>query len=60
MEKYFLKRLVVKKKMLVFKDGDNKEIPVPEEKRGKPCLSDEQIEELAELGKKIKIIMAFQ
>ncbi|TSC63638.1 MAG: pyruvate, water dikinase, partial [Microgenomates group bacterium Gr01-1014_93] len=38
--------------MLVFKDGQNKEVPVPN--GDEPALTDEQIKELAEIGLKIE------
>ncbi len=40
--------------MLVFQEGANKEIPVPENKRSQSALSDDQIKKLALLGKKIE------
>lgn len=40
--------------MMVFKDGDNQEISVPEGKKDKASLAEEQIEELATLGIKIE------
>lgn len=40
--------------MLVFQEGANKEVPVPENKKSQPTLSDEQIKNLALLGKKIE------
>ncbi len=40
--------------MLVFEDGQNQEIAVPEDKKSQEKLSEEQIKELAKLGKKIE------
>ena len=40
--------------MLVFQDGQSKEVPVPKNKRFKPSLSEIQIKELTNLGMKIE------
>ncbi len=40
--------------MLVFQDGENQEVPVPEEKKDKPALTDEQVKELVKLAIKIE------
>lgn len=40
--------------MLVYADGENREVSVPEHKRDKPVLSDEQVKELAALAIRIE------
>lgn len=40
--------------MLVYQEGENKEVSVPEDKRFLPSLTDEQVVELVSLGKKIE------
>lgn len=40
--------------MLVFKDGQNIEVVVPEDKKSQPAITDAQVQELAELGKRIE------
>ncbi|MBI2028051.1 MAG: hypothetical protein HYT07_00445 [Candidatus Levybacteria bacterium] len=40
--------------MLVFKDGQNKEIPVPESKRNKQAISNDEVVELAKMAIKIE------
>lgn len=40
--------------MLVFQNGENREIPVPEDKRNEQAISDEIIVELAKMGVKIE------
>ena len=41
-------------KMLIFQDGENKEVSVPDDKKGKPALSDEEVKSLAKLGVQIE------
>ncbi|MEK7451153.1 MAG: PEP/pyruvate-binding domain-containing protein [Patescibacteria group bacterium] len=41
--------------MLVFRNGENKEISVPEGKKNEQTVSDKIIKELAEIGKKIEV-----
>lgn len=41
-------------KMLVFQDGKNKEVPVPENKKNEQAISDEKAKELAEISSKIE------
>lgn len=36
--------------MLIFQDGENKEVPVPREQKDQPALTDEQIQELAKMA----------
>lgn len=40
--------------MLVFKDGENKEVPVPSDKKDKQAISDEEVKELAKMAIKIE------
>lgn len=40
--------------MLIFQDGENKEVSVPEDKKGEQAISDEQAKSLSELGIKIE------
>lgn len=40
--------------MLVFKDGKNKKIPVPENKKDKPSLTSQQVNELVKIGMMIE------
>lgn len=40
--------------MLVFQDGGNKEIAIPEDKKNEQAISDQIIKELAEMGKRIE------
>lgn len=44
------KDIQIKEKMLTFKDGENKEVSVPEERKDQPVISDDQIRELSELA----------
>lgn len=48
------RNIAEKEKMLTFKDEENQEVSVSEEKRGQPVLFDEQIKELATLAVKIE------
>ena len=48
------KELGSQTEMLVFKDGRNQEVPVPEDLISEFVLTDSQLEELVELGKKIE------
>lgn len=43
-----------KDKQLIFRDGDNREVGVFEDLKNSPSLTDQQIKELAALGKKIE------
>ncbi len=49
------KNLNSQNKMLVFKNGENKEVPVPKIKKGKYILDDKNIKSLAELAVKIEV-----
>lgn len=40
--------------MLVFRDGENKQVPVPKEKKDKPALTSQQVTELARIGLRIE------
>lgn len=43
-----------KETMLVFQEGENKEIPVPDDEKNQPALTEEQVEELVALALKIE------
>lgn len=40
--------------MLIFQEGENKEVPVPTDKREEPAISEEQVKTLTNLGIKIE------
>jgi phosphoenolpyruvate synthase/pyruvate phosphate dikinase len=48
------KNIQNQEKMLVFKDGQNQEVPLDQEIGSKSALSDEQVRELAQIGKNIE------
>lgn len=48
------KNIEVQETMMVFQDGENKEVPVPKEKQDKSALEDNQIKKLIKLAIKIE------
>ncbi|OGE31659.1 hypothetical protein A2631_00740 [Candidatus Daviesbacteria bacterium RIFCSPHIGHO2_01_FULL_44_29] len=48
------KEISTQETMLVFQDGENKEVLVPEEKKKEPTLTEAQVKELAQLGIRIE------
>lgn len=48
------KNIEFKEKQLIFRNGENQEVEVPKDFKNSPSLTDEQIKELAFLGKKIE------
>lgn len=48
------KSIETQETMLIFKNGTNQEVPVPESYKGEQAITDEQVKHLAELGKMIE------
>lgn len=48
------RKISMQEMMMVYQDGETKEVPVTEEKKSEPVLNDEQIKELVVLAKRIE------